>query len=145
MKESYFWLEDKQLDNGQQTKYVFFADKNFTDSDYYKRFPTIYHLRNALMHESSSFDIRLVYIALHHIFKYRGHFLSDADAKAFKASSLADFSTNIQKVNEYLDDAFSDGRCLSVDNVDDLLVILTDQSLSASARFDKICNLEVFL
>lgn len=140
MKESYFWLEDKQLDNGQQTKYVFFADKNFTDSDYYKRFPTIYHLRNALMHESSPFDIRLVYIALHHIFKYRGHFLSDADAKAFKASSLADFSTNIQKVNEYLDDAFSDGRCLSVDNVDDLLVILTDQSLSASARFDKICE-----
>lgn len=34
-----------------------------------------YHLRHALMTENHPFDVRLVYLAIHHILKHRGHFL----------------------------------------------------------------------
>ena len=52
-----------------------FADRNYNDADYYREYKTIYHLRKALIENRGSFDIRLVYLAVHHIMKYRGHFL----------------------------------------------------------------------
>lgn len=53
-----------------------FADSNYDDKQYHLDFPTIYHLRNALQIKPIS-DLRLYYLALHHIVKYRGHFLSN--------------------------------------------------------------------
>ncbi|MDD4761103.1 MAG: type II CRISPR RNA-guided endonuclease Cas9, partial [Bacteroidaceae bacterium] len=38
-------------------------------------FPSIYHLRNHLVKTNEKVDIRLVYLAIHHIIKYRGNFL----------------------------------------------------------------------
>ncbi|MCL1880929.1 MAG: type II CRISPR RNA-guided endonuclease Cas9 [Oscillospiraceae bacterium] len=55
-------------------KYPLFNDPNFTDRDYYKNFPTIYHLRKHLL-ENEVDDVRLLYLACHHLIKYRGHFL----------------------------------------------------------------------
>lgn len=52
-----------------------FNDPAFTDKDFHSRFPTIYHLRKYLMYTDEKPDIRLVYLAIHHIIKYRGHFL----------------------------------------------------------------------
>ena len=43
-------------------------------------FPTVYHLRSALAHEDRQADIRYVYLALHHIIKYRGHFLMEGES-----------------------------------------------------------------
>lgn len=45
------------------------------EKQYYKTYPTIYHLRAALMHANQKMDLRLVYLALHNIVKYRGNFL----------------------------------------------------------------------
>ena len=50
------------------------AYRNFT-----KKYPTIYHLRNELMFSNDKMDIRLVYLAIHHIIKYRGNFLYTND------------------------------------------------------------------
>ena len=50
--------------------------KYYVDSDIYNAFPTIYHLRNHLMTSDEKADIRLIYLALHHICKYRGHFVN---------------------------------------------------------------------
>lgn len=47
--------------------------------EYNRRFPTIYHLRNHLILSDEKMDIRLVYLAIHHIIKYRGNFLYDND------------------------------------------------------------------
>lgn len=71
MKESPLILTDKT--NGQ--KYTLFNDNDYSDIDYYSEFPTIYHLRKALLIEDRKFDIRLLYLAIHHIVKHRGHFL----------------------------------------------------------------------
>ena len=63
--------EDQSIDN----KYTLFTHEDYTDKDYYQEFPTIFHLRHALIHGNKKFDLRLIYLAIHHIMKYRGHFL----------------------------------------------------------------------
>lgn len=74
MSESAYLKEDKST--GQTN--ALFNDDLFQDKDYNKAFPTIYHLRYALM-QGGEYDVRLVYLALHHIVKNRGHFLFESD------------------------------------------------------------------
>ena len=54
-------------------------DGDYTDRDFYndKNSLTIYHLRNHLMTCDTKEDIRKIYLAIHHIIKYRGNFLFD--------------------------------------------------------------------
>ncbi|QHW37594.1 type II CRISPR RNA-guided endonuclease Cas9 [Staphylococcus ursi] len=40
-----------------------------------KKYPTIYHLQEALLLKDEKFEPELIYIALYHLVKYRGHFL----------------------------------------------------------------------
>lgn len=42
-----------------------------------KKYPTIYHLQEALLLKDEKFDPELIYMALYHLVKYRGHFLFD--------------------------------------------------------------------
>lgn len=74
LNESNLWEEDKKVKQPNSL----FNDEDFTDKTYHKTYPTIYHLRYALMKERKTFDVRLVYLAIHHIIKYRGNFLRDS-------------------------------------------------------------------
>lgn len=74
LNDSRYLPEDKHV----QQRNALFCDPGYTDKDYYKAYPTIYHLRKALMEEDGPFDVRLVYLAVHHIIKHRGHFLFDS-------------------------------------------------------------------
>lgn len=60
-------------------KYFLFNGRDYTDKDYHKEYPTIFHLRKELM-ESAPKDIRLLFLAVHHIIKYRGNFLYEGEA-----------------------------------------------------------------
>lgn len=80
MKESFYNKNDKVNKTIELNK----EEKDFFNS-YQKNYPTIYHLRNALINEDKKFDIRLVYLALHHIIKYRGSFLVQGE---FNTESL---------------------------------------------------------
>lgn len=74
LNDSRYLPEDKHV----QQRNALFCDPDYKDKDYYKAYPTIYHLRKALMEEDGPFDVRLVYLAVHHIIKHRGHFLFDS-------------------------------------------------------------------
>lgn len=74
LKESFYKEDDDfnktiKLSKSEKTEIV----------SYNKKFPTIYHLRNHLITNDERMDIRLVYLAIHHIIKYRGNFLYDND------------------------------------------------------------------
>lgn len=71
MKDSFFIQTDKKVEQ----KFALFNDPDFTDIQYHEQFPTIYHLRYDLINKNGPFDVRLVYLACHHIMKHRGHFL----------------------------------------------------------------------
>lgn len=77
LKESQYAFEDKRDSNGKKPDlpYALFVDKDYTDKDYHKQFKTIYHLRQYLMMTKETPDVRLIYLALHHMVKNRGHFL----------------------------------------------------------------------
>lgn len=91
LNESRLHLEDKSTGE----KFPLFTDKDYTDIQYYKEYPTIYHLRKELIENSKVHDVRLVYLACHHILKNRGHFLingSFSDVK--KLSSVCESMLN---------------------------------------------------
>jgi CRISPR-associated endonuclease Csn1 len=94
LNESRLHLDDKSI----KVKYPLFNDKEFTDKEYYAKFPTIYHLRKHLI-ENDETDIRLIYLACHHLIKYRGHFLSpDFNPKR----SNEGYKNIIEKINKHL-------------------------------------------
>ena len=81
LKESKYHYEDKS----HKLPFTIFNDKDYTDKDYYKEYPTIYHLRSSLMIEKEP-DIRKVFLAIHHILKNRGHFL--LQGQSFKDGNI---------------------------------------------------------
>lgn len=83
LNESKLHLEDKSV----QEKYPLFIEKGYTDIDFYQEYPSIYHLRKDLMESDQPHDIRLVYLAIHHLLKYRGHFLIDGSLNSAKSFS----------------------------------------------------------
>lgn len=99
LKESSLNASDKSVIG----KYLLFNDENYSDNDYLKEFPTIYHLRSELIHSSAPHDPRLVFLALHHIIKNRGHFLYDTDGDASERGT----SDWLCDLNEYIAEQFS--------------------------------------
>lgn len=130
LHESRLWQEDKSIDQPN----TLFNDEDFDDKAYHKAYPTIYHLRYALMTENKSFDVRLVYLAIHHIIKHRGHFLlenydlSNQETSGFDESYIA--LTNA--IKELLQ------KEIPVGHVEKIQIILKDKSLSKREKTEKI-------
>ena len=103
LNNSQYYPEDKSELLGKN-KNNLFADKNYTDKDYHKDFPTVYHLRHKLQTERMS-DLRLYYIALHHILKYRGHFLFEGGM-----NDVRDVGRLFTELNEVCADLYSDAE-----------------------------------
>ncbi len=85
MEQSYLWHDDRDFNE----KWVLFNDANFDEKKYYETFRTIYHLRDALVNTHEKMDIRLIYLALHHMIKYRGNFLREGDLTAADSNITA--------------------------------------------------------
>lgn len=109
---------------------ILFADHSFTDKSYREKYPTIYHLRSDLFHNSKKQDIRLVYLALHHIIKYRGNFLVEGGVD----NVISSFDNqNLQKFMDFIGADESIAKKVKA--------ILLDRSLSRSVRKSDIIKL----
>jgi len=124
LNESSLHLDDKTA----KTKYTLFNDAAFTDKEYYKKFPTIYHLRKHLL-ENDEPDIRLLYLACHHLIKYRGHFLSSNFNVSRSDSGYGDIINNINSVLGDDDIAFD------VSNINNIPLIIKDKSKSSAKQW----------
>ncbi|MBQ3390548.1 MAG: type II CRISPR RNA-guided endonuclease Cas9 [Firmicutes bacterium] len=144
MKESFYAPEDKRdlEGNTPALSYSLFADKSFTDKDYHEAYPTIYHLRKALMTDSGKFDIRLVYLALHHMMKHRGHFLFEGEGGA--DISFEDVYKRLgEEFAEYYIEDDEEGPKLLLGNeiADEFCNILKDRTLPKSQKKKSLTNL----
>lgn len=73
-KESRLHIEDKSISN--KVKYSLFDSSYMTDKEYHEKYPTIYHLRRAMLeNKADAFDARLLYLVVANFYKHRGHFL----------------------------------------------------------------------
>ncbi|MBP2621100.1 type II CRISPR RNA-guided endonuclease Cas9 [Streptococcus panodentis] len=104
------------------------------ETKYHEEFPTIYHLRKRLADSPQKADLRLVYLALAHIIKYRGHFLIEGE--------LDTRNNNVQQLfQEFLkiyDNTFE--RSALQDENAQAEEILTDK-ISKTAKKDRILKL----
>ena len=67
--------ESKYNEKDAVNKTIILSEKEKNEvNSYLKKYKTIYHLRNELVENNDKKDIRLVYLAIHHIIKYRGNF-----------------------------------------------------------------------
>lgn len=94
LKESNISPKDSRK---QFTNSLLFPER--TDSSFYNDFPTIYHLRNHLMKYKRKFDLREIFLAIHHIVKYRGNFLYKMSVDDFDTDTI-DFSRDFSVINE---------------------------------------------
>ena len=128
LDDSFLVPEDKR-----GSKYPIFATLA-EEKEYHKQFPTIYHLRKQLADSKEKADLRLIYLALAHMIKYRGHFLYE--------ESFDIKNNNIQKVfNEFIsiyDNTF-EGSSLSGQNAQ-VEAIFTDK-ISKSAKRERVLKL----
>ncbi len=75
-------LHQEDKPENLRTPYLLFNDECFTDKDFYnqKHYPTIYHLRKAMMeHPEKQFSIKEIYLVMAHMIKYRGNFLMEGE------------------------------------------------------------------
>lgn len=75
LKQSALYPEDRSTG----TQNIYFNDINYTDKEYFSEYPTIHHLIDELMKNTSPHDVRLVYLACAYILAHRGHFLFSVD------------------------------------------------------------------
>jgi len=115
------------------SKYPIFATLA-EEKEYHKQFPTIYHLRKQLADSKEKADLRLIYLALAHMIKYRGHFLYE--------ESFDIKNNDIQKIfNEFIsiyNNTF-EGSSLSGPNAQ-VEAIFTDK-ISKSAKRERVLKL----
>ncbi len=98
-RESGLHFADKSV----QGKYALFSG-SYTDKEFHKDYPTAYHLRLDLIKNGASHDVRLVYLALHHIIKYRGHFLFED----LNVQQINDFRPIFEDLIRYCKDNYGD-------------------------------------
>lgn len=100
-----------------------------SDSNFYDKYPTIYHLRRDLMEKDEKFDLREIYLAIHHIVKYRGNFLEKVPAKNYKNSG-ASIGFLLEEVNDLYRNIIGDesATILDGDKFEDVeKIILNDE------------------
>ena len=140
LNNSALWKEDK--DGRIIGTSVLFNDDGYKDKDYFAQYPTIYHLRLALMKDQID-DIRLLYIAVHHIIKNRGNFLFEG--QEFSASDTNVVKEKFHELNEFLselrDDSDEDNFEISLEKLDGIIDALKDKQLSKTDKSRKISEL----
>ena len=125
LNESKYYKEDK--DESLLTDDTLFADDNYNDKDYHKEYPTIFHLRKDLMESDDKKDIRLIYLALHHIIKNRGNFLHEGSIE-----NITDFKTSFEKLSKYLED--NEYPSFKEDDFDKIEEIISNKELKPSEK-----------
>ena len=132
MSESRLYAEDRSEGNKQSN--ALFNDKDYFDRNYFKKYPTIYHLRKELMESREPHDAREVYLAVHHILKHRGHFLFAGK----KLEEIFEIETAYDNFVQVLKDEL--GIELETD-VDKLKDVLKDKNLGVTKRYQKLQGL----
>lgn len=120
-------LKDKN--ESLKTSDSLFADQSFTDKNYFKKYPTIYHLRASLINDKVT-DVRLLYLAVHHIIKNRGHFL-------FESQNFNVANEEVVKDKFFAINAFLSDREMPTLNLERLHEVLQVLKQTKTSKRDK--------
>lgn len=132
LDESKYHLEDRE----NQQPFALFADSGYTDKEYYHDYPTIFHLRNELLHPTKdAYDVRLVYLAIANMFKHRGHFLNETLDVDKITSGAEEVYQNLVEAAEMYGIEFPS----SID-AEKLVNIIGEKGVSRSKHLENVCE-----
>lgn len=123
LDESFLTTDDKDFE-----RHPIFGNKA-DEIKYHQEFPTIYHLRKHLADSHEKADLRLIYLALAHMIKFRGHFLIEGELNAE--------NTDVQKLFEAFVEVYD--RTFDDSNLSEITV---DASSILTEKFSKSRRLE---
>lgn len=137
MNESFLWAEDSKYEK----LYAKLPKALFVDGTVsVETLPTIYHIRNELVKSTKQADIRYVYLAMHHIIKYRGHFLMEGQ-------TLSDIGAEApQKMQELLElltdpESFACGLAPAENAAKEICHAMENHTLRGMTRREQILKL----
>lgn len=137
MNESFLWAVDSKYEKF----YAKLPKALFVDGTVsVETLPTIYHIRNELVKSTKQADIRYVYLAMHHIIKYRGHFLMEGQ-------TLSDIGAEApQKMQELLElltdpESFACGLAPAENAAKEICHAMENHALRGMARREQIQKL----
>lgn len=126
-----FYVEDDKT----YSKYPIFGSVE-EEVKYHKDYPTIYHLRKSLADSKEKEDLRLIYLALAHIIKFRGHFLIEGELNSENTSISREFSEFLDIYNE----TFSKGiEYLEAD--EEIVEEFLHDNVSRTRKFERVLQL----
>ncbi|MCF8021034.1 MAG: type II CRISPR RNA-guided endonuclease Cas9 [Vallitaleaceae bacterium] len=126
-----------QADKKAQSRNILFNDVDFNDASFHKIYPTNYHLRKAIIDSSEQMDIRLIYLAIHHILKYRGHFLYGTGDISIKGNLFDDLNELIVYSAQFYTLTVVEMESL----VQNIHKVLVDQTIVKSDKLSEIKTL----
>ena len=128
LQDSFLWEEDKP-----HSKYPFFGNVE-QEVAFHDNYKTIYHLRKELADGKEKADLRLVYLALAHIVKFRGHFLIEGNVDVENNDIQQLFDEFLVVYSSYFEDSSVLEKKMEVRG------ILTEK-ISKSSKKDKIVQI----
>ena len=108
MRRKYSWVHPEDKNNEAHWFGGVLFDSNEQDKRFYEKYPTIYHLRKSLMEDDERHDIREVYLAIHHMMKYRGNFLTEGELAPSSVFDVEDFLKLLTEILQYADEGETD-------------------------------------
>ncbi len=136
LDNSYLVAEDHLGD--LNTESILFVNGGLSDQKVYEEYPTIYHLRHELMNKTDKCDPRLVYLALHHIVKYRGNFLYEGQSFQDLAKE-SDIQNRLHDIFEYLQEQH--GWELDCVSIEQYVRILDSSELRGKEKIEEVKKL----
>lgn len=132
LEESKYHFDDRSENNRQ--KYALFTG-DYTDRNYYDEYPTIFHLRKALIdNEKAPYDVRLVFLALLNMFKHRGNFLNSSLEVSGEASGMTEVW------DEFVTEAEMYSFEFKHDSFDKVAEVLSEKGVAKSIIAEKLCE-----
>lgn len=110
------------------------------EKKYHTLYPTIYHLRKKLVDSNEKEDIRLIYLAMAHIVKYRGHFLIEGKLSTENSSIDKTFQTFLTTYNQQFTEQV-DGTSINRVEEDISVENLFNQNFSRSKKAENVLTL----
>ena len=133
------WSNENNFE--KKSLYEVMQEIGYSKDEINEKFPTIYHLRRYLMSNDEKVDKKLIYLAIHNLVKFRGHFLYD-NLDMSKGTGNQEI---LERLKTFLEEASLnvniENSSFSDDTIREIYEILKDEKETRKDRITKIIRI----